>query len=199
MPKDNASLHGAKSNKKDEFYTQLPDIEKEMAHYTQHFAGRSVYCNCDDPKQSMFWAYFHHNFAALGLSRLVATHYKPDGGAYKIEYAGGCDADKSYGLISPLSGDGDFRSRECLAALDDCDIVVTNPPFSLFREYMDVLISHNKKFLILGSMNALTYKNIFPLIRDSRLWYGATIHSGDREFGVRRRLYSQPSLLRWAS
>lgn len=178
------SVRDARWNKKDEFYTQLIDIEKEMEHYLCHFGGSCVYCNCDDPKESMFWTYFHSNFGRLGLKRLVATYYQPNGVSYRMDYMGGNDSDISVGVSSVILGDGDFRSEACLSILDECDIVVTNPPFSMFREYIDILIQHQKKFLILGNMNALNYKNIFPLIRDNRLWYGATIHSGSREFRV---------------
>lgn len=178
------SVRDARWNKKDEFYTQLIDVEKEMEHYLCHFVGSRVYCNCDDPKESMFWTYFHSNFSRLGLNHLVATHYQPNGVSYRMDYMGGNDLDISVGVSSVISGDGDFRSEACVSILDECDIVVTNPPFSMFREYIDILMQHQKKFLILGNMNALNYKNIFPLIRDNRLWYGATIHSGSREFRV---------------
>lgn len=180
----NESLQRAKSAKNDEFYTQLPDIEKELKHYRRHFAGKTVYCNCDDPSRSAFWEYFHVNFTGLGLKRLVSTHYTEGRASYKTEYAGGDDKDAGAGIVTPLSGDGDFRSAECLAVMDACDIIVTNPPFSLFREFVQALTGCGKQFLILGNMNAVTYKEVFPLVRDGRIWYGASIHGGDREFCI---------------
>lgn len=180
----NDGLCRAKNAKNDEFYTQLPDIEKEMKHYKIHFKDKIVFCNCDDPTWSAFWKYFHLNFAELGLKKLVSTHYDREESTYKMEYTGGNDNDIEVGVKTPLERNGDFRNKECLDLLDECDIVVTNPPFSLFREYVAVLMEHQKKFLILGNMNALTYKEIFPLIRDNLLWYGASIHSGDRKFYV---------------
>ena len=184
MANKNANLHKAKNAKNDEFYTQLIDIKKEVIHYTDHFKNKVVYCNCDDPTWSAFWEYFHLNFAELGLKKLISTHYDKEKTTYKTEYTGGNDNDIEAGVKTPLKGNGDFRSQECLDLLDECDIVVTNEPFSLFREYVTILMEHKKKFLILGNMNALTYKEIFPLIKDNQLWYGASIHSGDRKFYV---------------
>jgi len=180
----NTNLHKAKNAKNDEFYTQLTDVAKELMHYKKHFKDKIVFCNCDDPTWSAFWKYFHLNFAELGLKKLISTHYDREEATYKMEYTGGDDNDIEVGVKTPLEGNGDFRNQECLDLLDECDIVVTNPPFSLFREYVAVLMEHEKKFLILGNMNALTYKEIFPLIRDNQLWYGASIHSGDRKFYV---------------
>lgn len=177
-------LRKAKSAKNDEFYTQFTDVSKELIHYKQHFKDKIVFCNCDDPTKSAFWKYFHLNFEQLGLKKLISTYYDRYEPTYKTEYAGGNDNDIEVGIKTPLEGNGDFRSQECIDILDESDIVVTNPPFSLFREYVAVLIGHNKKFLIIGNMNALTCKEIFPLFRDNRLWYGASIHSGDRKFGV---------------
>lgn len=184
MASANANLHKAKDAKNDEFYTQLTDVSKEMMHYKQHFKDKVVFCNCDDSTWSAFWKYFHLNFAELGLKKLISTHYDKEEATYKMEYIGGDDNDIEAGVKTPLEGNGDFRNKECLDLLDECDIVVTNPPFSLFREYVACLMEYNKKFLILGNMNALTYKEIFPLIRDNQLWYGASIHSGDRKFYV---------------
>lgn len=180
----NDNLHKAKDAKNDEFYTRIEDVAEELRHYKKHFAGKVVFCNCDDPTWSAFWRYFHLNFAELGLKKLISTHYDRTEPTYKMEYEGGNDNDVEVGVKTPLEGNGDFRNKECLDLLDECDIVVTNPPFSLFREYVAVLMQHQKKFLILGNMNALTYKEIFPLIRDNQLWYGASIHSGDRKFYV---------------
>lgn len=184
MANANTNLHKAKDAKNDEFYTQLTDVAKELMHYKAHFKDKIVLCNCDDPTWSAFWKYFHLNFAELGLKKLISTHYDREEATYKMEYTGGNDNDIDVGVKTPLEGNGDFRNQECLDLLDESDIVVTNPPFSLFREYVAVLVEHKKKFLILGNMNALTYKEIFPLIRDNQLWYGASIHSGDRKFYV---------------
>lgn len=184
MASANANLHKAKDAKNDEFYTQLTDVAKELMHYKAHFKDKIVLCNCDDPTWSAFWKYFHLNFAELGLKKLISTHYDREEATYKMEYTGGDDNDIDVGVKTPLEGNGDFRNQECLDLLDESDIVVTNPPFSLFREYVACLMEHKKKFLILGNMNALTYKEIFPLIRDNQLWYGASIHSGDRKFYV---------------
>lgn len=180
----NDNLHKAKDAKNDEFYTRIEDVAEELRHYKKHFAGKVVFCNCDDPTWSAFWRYFHLNFAELGLKKLISTHYDRTEPTYKMEYEGGDDNNVEVGVKTPLEGNGDFRNKECLDLLDESDIVVTNPPFSLFREYVAVLMKHQKKFLILGNMNALTYKEIFPLIRDNQLWYGASIHSGDRKFYV---------------
>ena len=170
----NANLHKAKDAKNDEFYTQLTDVSKELVHYKQHFKGKVVFCNCDDPTWSAFWKYFHLNFSALGLKKLISTHYDRTEPTYKMEYTGGDDNDIEIGVKTPLEGNGDFRNQECLDLLDEADIVVTNPPFSLFREYVAVLMEHQKKFLIIGSGNAITYKEIFPLIRDNQMWLGVT-------------------------
>ena len=180
----NANLHKAKENKNDEFYTQLTDVSKELMHYKQHFKDKIVLCNCDDPTWSAFWKYFHLNFSALGLKKLISTHYDKSEPTYKMEYTGGDDNDIEVGTKTPLQGNGDFRNQECLDLLDEADIVVTNPPFSLFREYVAVLMEHEKKFLIIGNQNAVTYKEIFPLIKENKVWYGASIHSGDRKFNV---------------
>lgn len=191
-------LSAAKRAKKDEFYTQLDDIAEEVRHYTEHFRGKVVLCNCDDPRISNFFHYFSHNFERLGLKKLVATCYKSQERdlfsqnacerAIWLEYAGDRNGnrvpDPEEIGIHALRGDGDFRSAECIALLKKADVVVTNPPFSLFREYVAQLIQYGKKFLIIGNVNALTYKEIFPLVKANRLWLGASIHGGDRKFGV---------------
>lgn len=174
----NRSLHAAKATKQDEFYTQLSDIEKELRHYTKHFRNKTVLCNCDDPKASNFFHYFSHNFEKLKLKKLVTTCYKncnadlfsqhtDERGIY-LEY----DGDKSGNRvpdpdeigIHKLRADGDFRSEECIKLLQQADIVVTNPPFSLFREYIAQLMQLNKKFLVIANHNAITYNEIFQLI-----------------------------------
>ena len=178
----NANLHKAKNAKNDEFYTQLTDVSKELMHYKQHFKDKVVFCNCDDPTWSAFWKYFHLNFSALGLKKLISTHYDKTEPTYKMEYTGGDDNDIEVGVKTPLEGNGDFRNQECIDLLDEADIVVTNPPFSLFREYVACLMEHEKKFLIIGNQNAITYKEIFPLFRANVIWMG--YHNGDMSFTV---------------
>ena len=163
MTNRNANLHKAKGEKNDEFYTQLKDVEKELIHYKMHFKDKVVLCNCDNPTWSAFWKYFHLNFSELGLKKLISTHYDREEATYKMEYTGGDDNDIEVGVKTPLEGNGDFRNQECINLLDEADIVVTNPPFSLFREYINVLIEHNKQFLIIGSFNNITYKDVCPL------------------------------------
>ena len=209
----NSNLSAAKSAKNDEFYTQFPDIQKEIGAYLMYdpdtFRGKVVYCNCDDPYESNFFKYFVLNFKRLGLKKLITTSYKPSPVAntqlglfgddititskkgrdkitankFIITDVGDYDNDGQFNLEdvarqlkdnknnewTPLAGDGDFRSQECIELLKESDIVVTNPPFSLFREYVAQLVEHNKKFCIIGSMNAITYKEIFPLIKDNKM------------------------------
>src|SRR3989339_324949 len=194
----NKNLHQASKAKKDEFYTQLSDIEKELGHYKKHFRGKVVLCNCDDPRVSNFFHYFSYNFENLGLKKLIATCYKNQDvnlfsqnnseKAIYLEYTGDKNGDKIPELeeigIKHLKGNGDFRSPECIELLKQADIVVTNPPFSLFREYVAQIMEYKKKFLIIGNINAITYKEIFRLIKENKIWLGHSIHSGDREFGV---------------
>ena len=194
----NKNLGQARIAKNDEFYTQLPDIEKEIQYYRPHFEGKTVYCNCDDPTVSNFWKYFSLQFEALGLMKLMATCYKSQNydlfsdhtaeQSYYLEYLGDQNDNR---VPDPeeiehrdLKGDGDFASAECIEFLKEADIVVTNPPFSKFRKYVAQLVKYEKKFLIIGNMNAVTYREIFPLIRSNQMWYGPSISSGDREFGV---------------
>lgn len=194
----NKNLHKAKNAKKDEFYTQLTDIENELKHYRHHFKNKVVYCNCDDPRVSNFFHYFSYNFEDLGLKKLITTCYQNQHldlfsqhnseNAIYLEYRGDLNKNRVPDLeeigVQYLKGDGDFRSAESIALLQQADIVVTNPPFSLFREYVAQLVTYQKKFLIIGNMNAITYKEIFPLIKENKVWFGPSIHSGDREFGV---------------
>lgn len=217
----NVDLGAARTAKKDEFYTQLTDIEKEMRYYKKHFQGKTVLCNCDDPFESNFFKYFVLNFNRLGLKKLIATCYsgspiagqqlslfdyidgntgnKEENRPYKAVVTTVYDKTGDGGVdmldvaelfksgeneLTELNGNGDFRSEECLALLDEADIVITNPPFSLFREYVAVLMEHQKHFIIIGNVNAITYKEIFPLLRDNQIWIGASIHSGDRKFYV---------------
>lgn len=169
----NANLHRAKKNKKDEFYTQIDDISAEMIHYEQHFKGKTIYMNCDDPSWSNFWRYFHLNFVRLGLKKIISTHYEYENvSTYKMEYEGGNDADFKVGVRTNLEKNGDFRSSECIEILKESDIIITNPPFSLFREFVSLLMKYDKKFIIIGNQNAITYKEIFPLIKENKLWLG---------------------------
>jgi len=173
-------LSKARKNKADEFYTQLSDIEKELGHYKEYFNGKVVFCNCDDPAESNFWRYFTLNFGFLGLKKLIATHYETKKSSYKLEMVSGIPDT----IRTLLKQNGDFRSPECVDILMEADIVVTNPPFSLFREYVAQLMDYDKKFIIIGNVNAITYKETFQLIKDDKIWLGQSIHSGDREFRV---------------
>ncbi|MBF1456820.1 MAG: adenine-specific methyltransferase EcoRI family protein [Prevotella nigrescens] len=182
----NKTLTLAKKAKNDEFYTQLGDIERELKHYKQHFKGKTVLCNCDDPRVSNFFKYFALNFELLGLKRLIATCYKSkeistfsqnnSEQAVYIVYEGDKNdnhiVDNEEIEVKPLKGDGDFRSKECVELLKQADIVVTNPPFSLFREYVAQLMEYGKKFVIIGNQNAITYKEIFPYLKNNEIWIG---------------------------
>ncbi len=219
MANNNKALSAANKAKKDEFYTQLSDIENELRHYKEHFKGKTVLCNCDDPYESNFFKYFAINFNHLGLKKLICTCYagspvvytqlsffgeeeaigKPqtEKKPYKIEITevkdmnddGAVDLTDIELLLKSvngkpqlLKGDGDFRSEECIELMKQADIVVTNPPFSLFREYVAQLLAYKKHFLIIGSQNNVTYKEIFPLLKENKLWLG--YKSGDMAFTV---------------
>jgi hypothetical protein len=185
MANENSGLQAAKRNKKDEFYTQLTDIERELRHYRNHFKGKVVYCNCDDPYVSAFFEYFTKNFEFMRLKKLITTCYKSQQmdlfsqndseQAIKLEYTGGAPnslpTPDDIG-VTHLKGDGDFRSRECIDILKKADIIVTNPPFSLFSEYVNQLACCDKKFIIIGHQNAITYKDVFPLLKENRMWLG---------------------------
>ena len=164
----NKSLHKARRNKNDEFYTQMSDIEKEVKHYRDQFKGKVVYCNCDYPNKSNFWKYFYLKFESLGLKKLIATHYDLEKPTYKLEYDG------KEVVKTDLLENGDFRSNESIELLKEADIVCTNPPFSLYREYVAQLIEYEKNFLIIGNFNSVTYKEIFPLIKEEKMWLGYT-------------------------
>lgn len=196
MTKTKHNFRKAKKNKNDDFYTQLSDIENELKHYKKHFKGKVVYCNCDDPSISNFFHYFSYNFEHLGLKKLITTCYKNDQidlfskedtqQAIKLEYTGDKNGNKipdieEIGVI-PLNGNGDFRSQECIDILKEVDIVVTNPPFSLFRDYVEQLIEYKKKFLIIGHQNAITYKEIFRLLKNNKIWLGYGFKGGAAHF-----------------
>jgi len=188
----------ARNNKKDEFYSQLSDIERELKHYKSHFKDKVVYCNCDDPRVSNFFHYFSYNFEHLELKKLIATCYKNQDvdlfstneseQAVYLEYTGDKNGNKvpdanEIGVI-PLKGDGDFRSQESIELLKQADIVVTNPPFSLFREYVAQLVEYDKKYLIIGNINAISYKEIFKLIKENKAWLGVNMGRGISGFIV---------------
>ena len=191
-----AQLEQAKKQKKDEFYTRLEDIERELRHYEHHFKDKTVLCNCDDPRISNFFHYFSYRFEALGLKRLITTCYKnqerdlfsqnDSERAIWLEYTGDKNGnripDPEEIGIRQFKGDGDFRSEECIELLKQADIVVTNPPFSLFREYVAQLVKYDKKFLIIGHQNAIHYKEIFPLIMSDKIWLGYGFKGGAAHF-----------------
>lgn len=214
----NTNLHKAHRAKKDEFYTQLTDIEKELKNYKDQFKNKIVYCNCDDPYESNFFRYFAANFNTLGLKKLITTSYagspvvgqtlplfeveglKPKGKEpFKIEINEVPDADddgaidlddvkyllkRNKNIATPLKGSGDFRSEECIELLKEADIVVTNPPFSLFREYVTQLMEYGKKFLIIGNQKSITVKEIIPLLMKNKMWLGLTMNGSNRWFRV---------------
>lgn len=221
MANTNKVLNKAGVAKKDEFYTQLTDIEKEMRYYREYFKDKTVLCNCDDPFESNFFKYFAMNFNSLGLKKLIATCYSTspiiytqlslfdEGDVVAVDYQGKKPykvvitkvedengdgrvdlSDVEYllknkkNVLTLLEGDGDFRSEECIELLKQADVVVTNPPFSLFREYVAQLMEYEKDFIIIGNQNAITYKEIFPLFMGNKIWYGASIHSHGRDFRV---------------
>ena len=221
MANTNKVLNKAGVAKKDEFYTQLTDIEKEMRYYREYFKVKTVLCNCDDPFESNFFKYFAMNFNSLGLKKLIATCYSTspiiytqlslfdEGDVVAVDYQGKKPykvvitkvedengdgrvdlSDVEYllknkkNVLTLLEGDGDFRSEECIELLKQADVVVTNPPFSLFREYVAQLMEYEKDFIIIGNQNAITYKEIFPLFMGNKIWYGASIHSHGRDFRV---------------
>ena len=221
MANTNKVLNKAGVAKKDEFYTQLTDIEKEMRYYRDYFKGKTVLCNCDDPFESNFFKYFAMSFNSLGLKKLIATCYSTspivytqlsmfdEGEIVAVDYKGKKPykviiskvedengdgrvdlADVEYllrnkrNVLTLLEGDGDFRSEECIELLKQADVVVTNPPFSLFREYIAQLMEYEKDFIIIGNQNAITYKEIFPLFMNNQIWYGASIPSHGRHFRV---------------
>lgn len=214
-----SDLAAANKAKKDEFYTQLTDIEKELRYYKKHFKNKTVFCNCDDPYESNFFKYFVLNFNRLGIKKLIATCYSDSPIANTQLSLFDCDGKSSKSMNHPykaivttvydktgdgcidmfdiaelfrsgenelteLKGDGDFRSEECIELLKESDIVVTNPPFSLFREFVALLMDYKKSFIIIGNVNAISYKEIFPHLMNDRMWIGASIHSGDRAFFV---------------
>lgn len=196
MANNNKGLTTAKAKKKDEFYTQLSDIANEMQHYTEHFKGKTILCNCDDPRVSNFFQYFALKFETLGLKKLITTCYKNQDldlfskhdveKAIYLEYYGDKNGNGIPDIeeigIKELKGDGDFRSKECIELLKEADIVVTNPPFSLFREYVGQLMEYDKKFIIIGHQNAISYKEIFPLLRDNKMWLGYGFKGGAAHF-----------------
>lgn len=192
----NSNLAAAKRAQKDEFYTQLPDIERELKHYRKHFKGKVVYLNCDDPRESQFFHYFSYNFEKLGLKKLIAAGYKSQDAdlfstnssekAIYLEYTGDTDGnripDPNEIEVKHFEGDGGFKTEESIELLKQADIVVTNPPFSLFREYVAQLIEYDKKFVIIGPKGAVTYKETFPLLMENKMWIGYGFQAGNAYF-----------------
>ncbi len=172
----NSNLHMSRAEKLDEFYTQISMIEDELKYYKKHFFGKVVFCNCDDPAESNFWKYFQLNFYKLGLKKLISTHFEENNSSYKLEITGGEDENGQMRIpgyvTTPLVENGDFRSPECVEIMKEADIIVTNPPFSLFREFVALLVDLKKEFLIVGRGTATTYKEILPLFLDGKLWLG---------------------------
>lgn len=184
----NANLIRASKAKHDEFYTQIADIEREMRHYIPHFRDKVIFCNCDDPETSNFWRFFELNFDRLGLKKLIATHYETDKPSYKLELirdiSGDGRIDKADIVKTTLRQNGDFRSPECIEILKEADIVITNPPFSLFKEYIALLMEYEKKFIVIGSKNAITYKEIFQYLQDNKMWLGYGFKAGNAYFAI---------------
>ena len=169
MNAKNTNLHKAKKEANDEFYTQYEDIAKEIEHYKEHLKGKVVYCNCDIPHFSNFHKYFLDNFKELELKKLIVTGYVKNGNGKCSVY----DGEKS--VDYDLLGDGDFRGDECVDMLQKADIIITNPPFSLFREFIKVVVDNDKEFIVIGYKNAITYKDVFPLIKDNKMWLGGEV------------------------
>ena len=190
----NKLLQQAKKSKNDEFYTQLCDIERELQHYQSHFKGKVVYCNCDDPRVSNFFRYFALNFNGLGLKKLIASCYRennnnlfqewPSEKGFYCEYSGTGVSAALQTDIKYFDGDGDFRSVESIELLKQSDIVVTNPPFSMFREFVSQIVKYDKEFLIIGNVNAITYKEVFELIQMNKVWLGVNLGRGISGFIV---------------
>ena len=192
MSKLKEKLSEAKKNKNDEFYTQLVDIERELHHYKNHFKDKVVFCNCDDPEESNFWKYFELNFEHFGLKKLIATHFEFDKPSYKIEL----NSYRGTPIKTKLEQNGDFRSPECIEILKESDVVVTNPPFSLFREYIAQLVEYDKKFIIIGHQNAISYKDVFKLIKENKVWLGSSILGGNTEFRIPKNQETSTIFLR---
>ena len=172
----NKNLTQAKKAKNDEFYTLISDVEKELKHYKKYFEGKVVYCNCDDPEESNFWKFFELNFEEYKLKKLISTHYDAEKPTYKLELSADIDGDgkitKGDIVKTPLKQNGDFRSEESINLLKESDIICTNPPFSLFREYINQLMKYKKNFLVIAPETCVSYKEVFPLIRDKKIWLG---------------------------
>ena len=189
----NKNLHKAKREKNDEFYTQLEDISAELKHYRKHFKNKVVFCNCDDPEESNFFQYFYLNFKKLQLKKLITTHYHDTRQTYVLEYTLD-NIGRRRPKKTPLKGNGDFRSAECIELLKSADIVVTNPPFSLFREYIAQLMEYDKKFLVIGSMNSVGTIELFNLVKDNKIWFG---YNSVKEFLTPDGTYQKFGNINW--
>lgn len=170
----NSAQNAARKNKDDEFYTRLEDISEELNNYKKHFKDKIVLCNCDDPEWSNFWIFLHQNFEEFGLKKLISTHYNKDGSpSYVMEYTGGNDVDPKDWHQRSLKGNGDFASDECVELLKEADIIASNPPFSIAREaFIPLLFENDKKFIIIGDLNWISYKTVFPLFKENKMWLG---------------------------
>lgn len=185
-----SNLKRSRSAKRDEFYTRLEDVERELNYYIEQFEGKVIYLNCDNPESSAYWKYFSSNFEVFGLKKLMATHYVDGGTSYVAMMEERHDINSPSIVRKALNGDGDFRSEECIALLEEADIVATNPPFSLFREYIAQLVEYSKKFVIIGNQNAFTYVDVFPLLKDDVVRTG--YNSGRMDFRVPDRYPDTP-------
>lgn len=175
----NQKLTRARKNKNDEFYTRYEDIHKEMIHYKDHLKDKVIYCNCDNPEFSNFYKYFYDNFNEYGIKKLICTYIGSIGNTYRYDYDG-----KDI-IKTPLIWDGSFSSKECLDIMEhEADIIITNPPFSLFRKFIDIVIGYNKKFIVMGNINVIAMFDIFNFIFINKLWLGASIHKGEIQFQV---------------
>ena len=176
-------LHKARGVKNDEFYTQLSDIELELAHYRHHFKGKHIYCNCDNPKFSKFWEYFHVHFNELELKQLTVTYYDKTAFVNRYDYYGENDNDVTSAVVAPLNSHGDFRSPQCTAIMKEADIVVTNPPYSLMQQFVVYLNKYAKNYIFIGPMNTIHYKEVFPLIKAKKLLCGVNkLDTNDMKF-----------------
>lgn len=180
------NLTQAKRNKQGEFYTRYVDIEKEIIHYYEHLKNKIIYCNCDNPSWSNFILYFKNNFKSLELKQLICTYYSNDETAYCTTYSWDNELNQLIETSSRLNGNGDFRNEECIQLMHYADVIITNPPFSLFREYMNLLLTNNKQFLVIGNLNAVKYIDIFPYIRDNKIWLGCSPRSMTFDLDIER-------------
>lgn len=200
----NSRMLNAKKDPFDEYFTEYKAIASEIPHYRNYFKGKVVYCNCDDPGYSNFWKYFHNNFATLGLKKLISTHFVRDSEpSYKIEYTGGDDFNLDAGKVSTIYGDetytaGDFRSEDCIKLLKEADIVCTNPPFSLFNQYISQLLEYKKQFIIIGKMSAINNEELFNLIKSNKIWTGYKSFGGGMDMIVPKSVFDEKKVKKYS-